>query len=259
MRSVFIVSTLIAFGPAQALAEEAPEAGAETEASVGLAAEAGEADATVISVFSQKGGMLLPGEHSIYLRTNDEWTGFSTFYLGYRYGVTGWFDIAVEAAASAVPHVYLGAVLTHWRLYESPGRRVFIGLRTHTGYRYQDSDFSSEGWQRVVGPDYLTVRRNGLYLAFDLTAAVRFGRDRRHALYYTIYPRIDIDFVDAANRVYVMVSPATVGYEFRWRRYPGWSFAIEAGYAFPVPWDSIEPGRWPNFPSLANIGFYYRF
>lgn len=37
-------------------------------------------------VFLQKGGMLRVGEHSFYLRTNDEWTGFSTVLAGYRFG-----------------------------------------------------------------------------------------------------------------------------------------------------------------------------
>lgn len=212
----------------------------------------------VISVFSQKGGMLLTGEHSVYLRTNDEWNGFSSFYIGYRYGATDFFQISFEVGAAAIPHVYLAAVLTHWRLYESPNKFLFIGLRTRTGYRYQDSDFSSEGWE-WLGDNYLTLQRNGIYMAFDFTIALRFGRDRRHTLYYSIYPRIDIDFVDAANRVHVLFSPVMLGYELRWRRFPNWSFAIEAGYTFPIPWDSIPEGQWVNFPSLGNFGFYRRW
>jgi hypothetical protein len=240
----------------------APEAqGTEAEEAQGTEAE--EAQGTeaeeVISVFSQKGGMLLEGEHSVYLRSNDEWTGFSSFFVGYRHGTTDDFQVAFEVGASAIPHAYFAALLTYWRIYESPDRRFFIGARTQTGYRYQDSDFSSEGWHGIVGENYLTLQRNGIYLVLDLTFAVRFGQDRRHKLYYSVYPRVDIDFVDAVDRVYVMFSPVMLGYEFRWRRYPNWSFAIEAGYTFPLPWNSIPAGRWPNFPSLANIGFYYRW
>jgi hypothetical protein len=33
---------------------------------------------------------------------------------------------------------------------------------------------------------------------------------------------------------------------------------VEAGYAFPLPWNSIPAGQWVNFPSLANLGFYFR-
>ena len=167
---------------------------------------------TLAGVFSQKGGMLLPGDHSVYLRTNDEWTGFSTFYLGYRYGVNRTFNIAVEAAASAIPHVYLVGLLTHWRFFESADHRVFIGLRTRTGYRYQDSDFSTPQWEGVVGEDYLVLKRNGVYLAADLTVALRFGQAKRHCVYYTIYPRADIDFkfeqMDARRQMQLHASSA---------------------------------------------------
>ena len=264
MRQLSIVALVLAL-PLQALAQEGTEVDEEGTEAADTGAGAGEREGTeaadndsVISVFSQKGGMLLRGEHSLYLRSNDEWTGFSTFFLGYRYGATDFFQIAFEAGASAIPHVYLGAVLTYWRFYESPNKFLFIGLRTRTGYRYQDSDFSPNG-PVSIGNNYLTLRRNGIYMAFDFTIAFRFGRDRRHTLYYSIYPRIDIDFVDSANRVYVMFSPVMLGYEFRWRRYPNWSFAIEGGYTFPLPWSSIPHGRWPNFPSLGNIGFYRRW
>ena len=93
----------------------------------------------------------------------------------------------------------------------------------------------------------------------DFTVAFRFGDDLQRCIYYTVYPKVDIDFVDADNRVYFMVSPATIGYETRLRRNPKLNFAIEMGYAFPVPWNSIEPENWVNFPSLANVGLYFRW
>jgi hypothetical protein len=210
-------------------------------------------------VFSQKGGMLIPREHSVYLRTNDEWTGFSTFYLGYRFGLHEYVNIAVEAAASAIPHVYIGSMLLYFKLFESQSGLVFIGARTRTGYRYQDSDFSSESWESIVGENYLTLKRNGLFFALDLTIALRFGHNRRSAVYYSIYPRFDVDFVDEDDRLHFLFSPAVLGFEFRFKRNQQWSFAVEAGYAFPIPWDSIPRGKWVNFPSLANFGFYYRW
>ena len=210
-------------------------------------------------VFSQKGGMLVRDENQVYLRTNDEWTGFSTFYVGYRRGLTDIVNPAVEIAASPIPHVYLANLLLYFKLYESPNKRLFIGARTRTGYRYQDSDFSGKKWERIVNKNYLTLKRNGLLLALDLTVALRLGEQRRFAIYYTLYPRIDIDFVDNDDRVHVLFAPVVLGYEYRFRRHRMWSFAIEAGYAFPLPFDSIPKGRWVNFPSLANIGIYYRF
>ena len=210
-------------------------------------------------VFSQKGGMLLPGEHSVFLRTNDEWTGFSTFYLGYRYALNDWFNLGFEAAASPLPHVYLGSFLMHFKLFESKSGLVFIGAKTHMGYRYQDSDFSSDKWTGIVGNDYLVLKRNGMIFMLDLTVALRFGDFRRFAFYYTIYPRVDVDFVDENDRSQLMFSPGMIGFEFRFRKNPMWSFAAEMGYTMPLPFDSIPKGKWVNFPSLGNMGFYYRF
>lgn len=209
--------------------------------------------------FSQKGGIHYQGDHSVYLRTNDEWNGFSTFYLGYRYGINEWVNVAVEGAAGGVPHVYIGSLLFYFKFVETADRRFFFGARTRTGYRYQDSDFSDEKWHNIVGDNYLVLKRNGVFGALDITVAVRLGPRKRHALYYTIYPRVDVDFVDDRDRVQFLFSPVTLGYEFASRKRDYFSVAVEAGYAFPVPWDSIPAGGWVNFPSLANMGFYFRF
>ncbi len=210
-------------------------------------------------VFSQKGGMLMPKEHSVFLRTNDEWTGFSTIYLGYRYAVNDWFNVGGEVAASAIPHVYLAAFLMHFKLFESKSGLFFLGAKTHIGYRYQDSDFSKDPWPGIVGDNYLVSHRNGMYFILDLTAAIRFGDFRRFAFYYSIYPRVDVDFVNASDRSQLMFSPGMVGFEFRFRKNPKWSYAVEAGYTMPLPYSSVPAGQWVNFPSLANMGFYYRF
>lgn len=211
--------------------------------------------------FMQKAGMMRVGEHAFYLRTNDEWTGFSTFFLGYRYAVNEYFNFGVEGGVSAIPHVYLAAIHLHFKIFESKNKFFFVGLRTRLGYRYQDSDFSGGIWPSIVGDNYLTLRRNGIYFAPDFTAAFRFGKKyRRHALYYSIYPRIDIDFVDKYNPVYFLFSPIMLGYEVRFpKKNFRWSFAIEGGYTFPIPWNGVPAGKWVNFPSLANISFNYRF
>jgi len=210
--------------------------------------------------FCQKGGMMRVGEHSFYLRTNDEWTGFSTIYFGYRYAVSKAFNIAVEGGISPLPHVYIAAVLLHFKLFETPNKLFFMGMRIRFGYRYQDSDFSQGFWPNVVGQNYLTLRRNGFYLATDFTVALRFGKHRGLCIYYTIYPRIDIDLIDIENMAYFLFCPIMVGFEVRFpRKQFRWSFAVEAGYTFPIPLDAIPQGRWVNFPSLANISINYRF
>ncbi len=209
-------------------------------------------------VFLHKGGMLRVGEHSFYLRTMDEWTGFSTVYLGYRYGVSKAFNIAIEGAASPIPHVYMANILLHFKLYESPKKFFFLGMRMTFGYKYQDSDFNA--WTAFGGRDYLYLKRNGFYFIPDLTVAFRFGKFRQYCLYYTIYPRFDFDLVDKVNPIYILFSPVMAGYEVRFpsSRYD-WTFAVEAGYTFPMPWNSIQKGKWVNFPSLANISFNYKF
>lgn len=211
-------------------------------------------------VFMQKGGMMGAGEHAFYIRTNDEWTGFSTFLVGYRFGVNKAFNIAVEGGASPIPHVYLASVILHFKLFETKNRFFFIGLRIRAGYKYQDSDFSVGLWPRVVGNNYLTVKRNGFYLAPDLTFAFRFGPYRRFCLYHTIYPRFDFDLFNKEEAIWVLFSPIMAGFEVRFpKKRFRWSFAVEAGYTFPIPWNGIPAGKWVNFPSLANVSFSYRF
>lgn len=212
-------------------------------------------------VFMQKGGMLRPGEHSFYFRTNDEWTGFSTCFVGYRFGINGIFNIGVEGGISIIPHVYLAAILCHFKLFETKNKLFFIGARLRTGYKYQDSDFSGGIWPSIVGDDYLTLKRNGFYIIPDLTVAFRIGKKyKRLCLYYTIYPRFEFDLVDKEDPVYVLFSPIMAGLEVRFGKYHfGWSFAVEAGYTFPLPWDSIPRGKWVNFPSLANVSLNYKF
>jgi hypothetical protein len=208
-------------------------------------------------VFMQKGGMMRTGEHAFYIRTNDEWTGFTTLLTGYRYAPNEYFNIAVEGGASVIPHVYIAAAVFHFKIFESPKKLFFLGLRQHLGYKYQDSDFSTWTW---LGDNYLTLKRNGFYLISDLTASFRFGPYRRFAVYYTVYPRLDFDFFNLKEPVYFLFSPGMLGFEVRFPKNNfAWSFAAEAGYTMPIPLNGVPAGKWVNFPSLANISFNYRF
>lgn len=211
--------------------------------------------------FSQKGGMIRPGEHSFYLSTNDEWTGFSTVMIGYRFGVSKAFNIAVEGGVSVIPHVYLASVLMHFKIFESKNGAFFAGTRIRFGYKYQDNDFSSATfWGGAFGEDYLTVKRNGLYLATDFTVAFRPDpKYRRHCIYYSFYPKLDIDFFDRDMTVIFMFAPVMIGYEVRFpKRGFRWTFAAEAGYVIPIPWNLVPAEKWVNFPCLANVTFSYR-
>jgi hypothetical protein len=216
-------------------------------------------------VFSQKSGMLRPGDHSFYFRTDDEWTGFSTVFLGYRYGVAEYFNIAFEAGVG-LPQVYIVSALLHFKIYETPNKLFFMGLRARLGYKFQnaesfmysyDKDGKSLGYL-ALGKDYLTIQnRHSLYFAADLTAAFRLGRLKNQAIYYTIFPKLDFDL--QGGQTYFLFCPVMIGYEVRFGKKFDWSFAVEGGYSFPLPWGSVPDGKWVNFPSLANVSVNYRF
>jgi hypothetical protein len=217
-------------------------------------------------VFLQKGGMLRQMSHSFYFRTDDEWTGFSTVFLGYRFGVTDYFNIAVEGGAG-LPQVYIASIILHFKIFESNNKLFFIGLRGRMGYKFQnaekfmfavDKDGNDTGYLGF-GKNYLTIQnRHSFYIAPDLTIAFRFGRTRNNCLYYTIFPKVDFNLAEA-SRPYVFFCPVMIGYEARFGQDSGWSFAAEAGYTFPLPWGSVPDGEWVNFPSLANVSVNYRF
>lgn len=215
-------------------------------------------------VFSQKGGMLRPMEHSFYFRTDDEWTGFSTIYLGYRFAPSEYFNFAVEGGVGLL-QLYQANLLFYFKIYETPGKFFFMGLRGRMGYSYRHADQSmyfkgvnDEMGYMGLGKDYYTVEnRHSFYFATDLTIAVRIGKYKEHCLYYTIYPKVDFSL--NGGDTYILFSPVMAGYEVRFGRFMEWSFAVEAGYSFPIPWGSIPDGKWINFPSLANVGVHYRF
>ncbi len=205
-------------------------------------------------VFSQKGGMLRPMDHSFYFRTDDEWTGFSTLEFGYRFGAAEYFNVAVEFGVSPIPYVFLATALFHLKIYESPNKIFFMGTRIRVGYKYQDSDF------RFMFGDtpYLNLKRQSIYLAPDVTVAFRFGRFKEFCVYYTAFPKFDFDIFDRTN-TQIFFCPVMLGFEVRFGTEMEWSFAIESGYTMPMPFDSVPTGEWVNFPSLANVGVHYRF
>ncbi len=216
-------------------------------------------------VFSQKGGMLRPMDHSFYFRTDDEWTGFSTIYLGYRFAPTEYFNFALEGGIGLL-HLYQANALFYLKIYETPGKFFFIGLRGRLGYSYRHADkifFLKDPEGKDIGflgfgKDYYTVEdRHSFYFATDLTVALRFGKYKEHCVYYSIYPKVD--FALNGGDTWVLFSPVMTGYEVRFGKFMEWSFPAEFGYSFPIPWNSVPEGKWINFPSLANVGIHYRF
>jgi hypothetical protein len=196
--------------------------------------------------FSQKGGMIPRGSIQFYLRTDDQYTSFSTLFVGVRYGMFDRFQIAVEAGAGI--GVILTGLLTYTELYEATNDRFFLGLRTQTGFKWQDTYLK-------LGNALLDDERRGFYISTDLTAALRLGEQKRHVLYYSIYPFFDIDITGKPLEIYF--SPIHLGYEFAFKNHPEWSFAIETGYFFPL--NDVPDTSWVNFPNLANVGLYYHF
>ncbi len=199
-----------------------------------------------VTTYSQKGGMLEKGDHSFYLRTNDEFTGFSTLFAGYRYGLSNWFQFAIEGGIGI--KVYIANLHLYFKIFESKNKFFFMGLRTRSGYKYQNTSLT-------LGSAVLEDTRNGFYIAADYTFSFRFGDERRHSLYYSIYPLFDIDITGRPLEIYF--APIHLGYEFLFKKNRQWSFAIETGYFFPL--NDVADTSWFNFPNLANIGFFYRF
>jgi hypothetical protein len=209
-------------------------------------------------VFMQKSGVMRPGTHSFFLRTQDEWTGFSTFTIGYRAGLNPFVNISIEGGGSPIPFVFLGTVMLHMKFYESPKKFLFVGSRVRFSYKYQDVRMVGPVWEPVVGPDFLNLQRNGFSIAPDFTVAFRMGPMRNHSVYYTIYPRFDIDITTTpAQALHVYLSPATIGYEVRFGKRMRWNFAVEAGMSFPVFPTNLALEEWMNFPSLANVHLSY--
>lgn len=196
--------------------------------------------------FGQKGGMIPKGTFQIYLRTNDEFTGFSTLLFGFRYGAFNKFQFAIEGGLGV--NTYIIGLLTFTKLYESRSRTIFIGMRTRTGFKHQNTHIE-------LGNAILDDKRTGFYIATDFTTAFRLGKEKRHVLYYSIYPMFDIDI--KGNPLEIYFSPIHIGYEFAFKSNPKWTFAIESGYFFPL--NEVPDTSWFNFPNLANIGFYHTF
>lgn len=217
-------------------------------------------------VFSQKGGMLRPLDHSFYFRTDDEWTGFSTIFLGYRFAPAEYFNFSIEGGIG-LPQLYIASVILHLKMYENPNKMFFMGLRGRIGYKYQhadavmfsyDADTGESLGYMGLGRDYLTIQnRHSFYFAVDFTVALRFGRLKNHCLYYTIFPKVDFNL--QGGMPHILFCPVMAGYEVRFGPRMDWSFAVEAGYTFPIPWNSVPHGEWINFPSLANVSVNFRF
>ena len=214
-------------------------------------------------VFSQKGGMLRALSHSFYFRTDDELTGFSTIFLGYRFAPSDYFNFSVEGGIG-LPQLYLANILLHIKIYETKNKIFFLGLRARIGYKYQhsedfmfmkDKDGNDTGYMGL-GKDYLTITdRHSIYFATDITVAWRFGRLKAQTIYYTIFPKIDLSLTE--NDIDVLFCQIMLGYEVRFGRWMEWSFEVEGGYTFPLPWGIIPDGKWINFPSLANVSVNY--
>jgi hypothetical protein len=192
--------------------------------------------------FSQKGGMLPEGAIQFYLRTDDQFTSFSTLMVGIRYGLFDRFQVALETGAGI--GVFLVAALTYTEIYETPDRSMFYGLRTITGFKWQDTLIR---FTKAVLDD----ERTGFYIQTDLTAALRLGEKKNQLIYYSLYPLFDIDVTGRPVEIYF--SPVHFGYEVAFN--PEWSFAIEAGYFFPL--NDVPKTSYFNFPDLANMGLYY--
>ncbi len=196
--------------------------------------------------FAHRSGMLLPGECTLYLRSNDEFTSFSTIMVGTRRGISPWFQPAFELGGGI--GVVLLKLVFHVKIYESPGGLLFVGLRNRAGLKFQDTYL---GFRTGA----FDLDRDSFYDAPELDIALRFGKQRWFSIYYSFYARFDADL--HGGRTYVFLAPFHVGIEFRFIKHPCTSFQIDGG--FYIPLNDVPRKAWVNFPNLGNFGFYRRF
>jgi len=199
--------------------------------------------------FSQKGGMINKGEISTYLRTNDEYTSFSTFLLGFRFAKSDKIQSAFEAGAGI--DVFLANYLVYFRLFNSKSDKLFIGLRLRSGFKNQKTKITFKNSKFDIDTD-----RTSIYTAPEFTFAIRFGERKQHALYYTTYFRFDYSSKHK-KELEIFFSPIHLGYEKRYGKNEEWNFAFESGIYFPI--NGVPDSEWVNFPNLFNFGIYRRF
>lgn len=150
------------------------------------------------------GGVLAADRSAVFLSADTELPGYPAVELGYRHGLFGVLDLGVEAQLADV--AVLGRVSGKVRLWTAPAERGFLGLRVRVDFKRQKQDVTDETFRDI---DDL-----GFVIAPELSAAVRFGPEREHAIHYMTYVYLDLDVRPDHPFFEWYYAPIMAGYEY---------------------------------------------
>lgn len=153
--------------------------------------------------FLSPAGVLAPGQHALFVTGDTELTGYPTVGLGWRVGLGGFADAGVEVAG--IDKAFLGRLHGKVRLWESPNRRGFIGLRLRTEFKRHEQDVDPETFRPI--DDF------GPIVAPELSVGLRLGEGRQHAVYYATIYYLDVDVRDGYPLEHYYL-PALFGYGY---------------------------------------------
>jgi hypothetical protein len=186
-----------------------------------IAREAYADDAPAPSYLSPA-GVVAGGHDVLYLGADTELPGYPAVELGWRHGIAGIADLGLEAQAIDV--ALTAGLHAKLRLYEDRARRAFIGARLRAQFKRQKQDVDPETFRDLddAGP----------VIAPEVSAGLRFGADRDHAIYYFSYLYLDFDVRPDEPVLQAYYAPLLLGYE--WHHASGFHLVTDGGLGWEV-------------------------
>lgn len=166
------------------------------------------------------GGILPAGKHAVFVIADTELSGYPVPLVGWRVGLGDLADVGLEAGGNDV--ALLARLHGKLLLFESGCRRAYLGLRLRTEVKRHRQSF---------GDLFRPIDDLGLTVVPELSAALRLGARRQHALSYSAFYYFDVD-VRAGRDVEHYVLPALLGWE--WRLARRFHLGLEAGVFFEL-------------------------
>lgn len=154
------------------------------------------------SSYLSPAGVLAAGRHALFVGGDTELPGYPAVEIGWRVGLGDVADLGLELVGIDV--AFLGRLHGKLRLWESPARTGFIGLRLRAEFKRHEQEVDPQVFRDI--DDF------GPILSPELSVGLRLGEHRRHAVYYGTYYYLDGD-VRADMPIEHYYAPAMVGYE----------------------------------------------
>lgn len=166
------------------------------------------------------GGILPSGRHAVFVIADTELSGYPVPLVGWRVGLRDLVDLGVEAGGNDV--ALLARLHGKLLLVEAGGQRAFLGLRLRTEVKRHRQSF---------GDLFRPIDDLGLTFVPEVSAALRLGARRQHALSYSAFYYFDVD-VRAGRDVEHYILPALLGWEWRFAR--RFHLGLDAGVFFEL-------------------------